>query len=68
MEYQFNLRSSESKSITLSSILPEFISKLKSSAGEVFSTYDLDLFAPTSDQLSRLPYDFLTPSTQFSDL
>ena len=67
MENQFHLRSSESKFIILSPILPEFNSKLKNSAG-VFSTYDLDLFAPTSDQLSRLPYDFLTPSIQFSDL
>lgn len=54
--------------LLLSSGLPEFISKLKRSAGEVFSTYDLDLFAPTFDQLSRLAYDFQTSSIQISDL
>lgn len=68
MKNQLNHKSSESKSTTLSSILPQFISKLKSNAREVFSTYDLDLFAPDSDQLSRPLYDFPTSSIQFSDL
>lgn len=61
MENQLNLKSSESKSTNLFSILPQFILKLKkSNIVEVFSTYDLNTSVPSFDKFSIFPYFFQT--------